>query len=228
VLVLTRLVYVALPAVLIHVLLSPERRARYGLGTVHITAPAVLMGLAAIAQFALNAAGVIVADEAIRWTGTVYGLLCLAALILALVPTPPITAEPAVAALEADEARDGAPTAAARAMLEAGRTDDALRILQGLKRRGGTSGAVHLLLGKGLLGKGLTDLAEEELLVAMAQTLGPDEQIQAAYLLGRICEGRRKYDDAVRLFHGILQKNLRYADTEARYRRLKAALAESS
>jgi tetratricopeptide (TPR) repeat protein len=124
---------------------------------------------------------------------------------------------------ELDKLEDEATlTVVARSMLEGGRVDEAIRLLQGLKRRGSTGGIVHLLLGKGLLGKGLTDLAEEELRVAVALPLEPADEMKAAYLLGRVLETGQKHDEALAIFHGILQKDLGYADVEVRYRKLKA------
>src|SRR5262249_5283378 len=76
----------------------------------------------------------------------------------------------------------------ARVMLETGRVDEALRVLQGLKRRGSASGAVHLLLGRAFLEKGMADLAEEELRVATSLPLDGGDETRAAYLLGCVLE----------------------------------------
>jgi len=111
----------------------------------------------------------------------------------------------------------------ARVMLETRRADDALRIAQGLKRKGMVSGPLRLLLGRGFLEKGLLDLAEEELRTATTLPLEPPDDLQAAYLLGCVLEQTRQADEAVRVFHGILQKDFGYADVQERYRRLKAA-----
>jgi tetratricopeptide (TPR) repeat protein len=48
----------------------------------------------------------------------------------------------------------------ARVMIDSGRNEDAIRILQGLKRRGSASGMVRLLLGRAFLNTGLLELAE--------------------------------------------------------------------
>jgi tetratricopeptide (TPR) repeat protein len=111
----------------------------------------------------------------------------------------------------------------ARVLLEARRVDEALRILQGLKRKGAASGLLRLLLGRAFLEKGLLDLAEEELRSATTLPLEPPDDMQAAYLLGCVLEQTRQADEAVRVFHGILQRDFDYADVQERYRRLKAA-----
>jgi tetratricopeptide (TPR) repeat protein len=113
----------------------------------------------------------------------------------------------------------------ARVMLADGRHEQAVRILQGIKRRGNAGGAVHLLLGRGLLKKGLTDLAIEELRTATGLPLDPDDETQAAYALGRALEDSSKPEEALSLYQRVLQKDLEYADVEARYRKLKDALA---
>jgi thioredoxin-like negative regulator of GroEL len=111
----------------------------------------------------------------------------------------------------------------ARVMLETHRADEALRIAQGLKRKGSVSGPLHLLLGRAFLEKGLVDLAEEELRAANTMPLEPPDDMRAAYLLGCVLEQTRQTDEAVRIFHGILQKDFAYADVQERYRRLRAA-----
>ena len=110
----------------------------------------------------------------------------------------------------------------ARVMLDSGRNDDAVRILQGLKRRGSASGTVRLLLGRAFLNTGLLELAEEELRVAADMPLEPADEMRAGYLLGCVLETRGKNDEAVRAFHEIMQKDLHYMDVQARYVRLKA------
>lgn len=112
-------------------------------------------------------------------------------------------------------------TLVARVMLQTARVDDAARILQGLKRRGTAGGTVRLLLGRAFLDKKLHDLAEEELRAATSMPLAPEDEIQAAYLLGCMLEETRKYDEAAQVFQGILQKDLQYADVQERYRRVK-------
>jgi tetratricopeptide (TPR) repeat protein len=116
-------------------------------------------------------------------------------------------------------------TLVARVMLETDRLDEAARILQGLKRRGASGGPVHLLLGRAFLDKGLSELAEEELRIAASMPLDPGDQMQAAYLLGCVLEATGRSEEAVQVFHGVLQKDLQYRDAQERYRRLKAALA---
>jgi tetratricopeptide (TPR) repeat protein len=113
----------------------------------------------------------------------------------------------------------------ARVMLDAGRTDDAVRILQGLKRRGSASGTVRLLLGRAFLNSGLLELAEEELRTAADMPVEPEDEMRAGYLLGCVLETRGKVDEAVRVFHEIMQKDLLYMDVQARYVRLKARTA---
>lgn len=114
----------------------------------------------------------------------------------------------------------------ARVMLDSGRNDDAVRILQGLKRRGSASGVVRLLLGRAFLNGGLLELAEEELRIAADMPLEPGDEMRAGYLLGCVLETRGKVDEAVRAFHEIMQKDLHYMDVQARYVRLKARLAD--
>lgn len=113
-------------------------------------------------------------------------------------------------------------TLVARVMMQTGRVDEAARILQGLKRKGSTGGAVRLLLGKAFREKGLQDLAEEELRAATSLPLDPADEIEAAYLLGCVLEDTAKYDEAAQVFHSVLQKDLEYADVQERYRRVKA------
>jgi tetratricopeptide (TPR) repeat protein len=111
----------------------------------------------------------------------------------------------------------------ARVMLETQRPDEALRIAQGLKRKGVVSGPLHLLLGRAFLEKGLLELAGEELRAATTLPLEPPDDLRAAYLLGRVLERTRQADEAVRIYHEILQKDFAYADVQERYRRLRAA-----
>lgn len=111
----------------------------------------------------------------------------------------------------------------ARALLQSGREDEAVRLLQALKRRGDATGPAHLLLGRALLGRRLADLAEEELRTATSLPLDPAEELEAAYLLGCTLEAAGKTREALETYHGILQKDLGYADVESRYRRLKEA-----
>jgi len=119
-------------------------------------------------------------------------------------------------------------TLVARVMIETGRNDEAIRMLQGLKRRGASAGAVHLLLGRAFLNRNLHDLAEEELRTATSLPLEPKDEIQAAYLLGCVLEAGRHPEEALQVFHGVLQKDFHYADVEERYRRLKPLAAEAA
>jgi tetratricopeptide (TPR) repeat protein len=112
-------------------------------------------------------------------------------------------------------------TLVARVMLKTGRIDEAARILQGLKRKGSSGGAVRLLLGRAFREKGLQDLAEEELRMATSLPLEPADEIEAAYLLGCVLEDTAKYEEAAQVFHSVLQKDLEYADVQERYRRVK-------
>lgn len=116
----------------------------------------------------------------------------------------------------------GTLTTVARVMLETGRLDEAIRILQGLKRRGAAGGSTRLLLGRAFKEKALPDLAEEELRIATSMPLDPAEETQAAYLLACVLEAAGKDEEALQVFYGILQKDLQYADVQERYRRLKA------
>jgi tetratricopeptide (TPR) repeat protein len=117
-------------------------------------------------------------------------------------------------------------TLVARVMMQTSRVDEAARILQGLKRKGATSGAVRLLLGRAFREKGLLDLAEEELRVAASLPLDPTDEIEAAYLLGCVLEDTAKYEEAAQVLHAVLQKDLEYADVQERYRRVKARARE--
>jgi tetratricopeptide (TPR) repeat protein len=134
-----------------------------------------------------------------------------AADVLARLPAP-----------ELDKLQDEATlTLVARVMLHGGRVDEAARILQGLKRKGASGGAVRLLLGRAFLDKGLHDLAEEELRAARSLPLEAADEMQAAYLLGCVLEEAKKYDEAAQVYHELLQKDLQYEDAQERYRRVK-------
>lgn len=113
-------------------------------------------------------------------------------------------------------------TMVARVMIESGNRDDAVRILQGLRRRGSGSGTVRLLLGRAFLEGGLLELAENELRVAADMPLEPAEEMHATYLLGCVLETRGKIDDAARAFHDVMEKDLHYMDAQSRYIKLKA------
>jgi tetratricopeptide (TPR) repeat protein len=112
-------------------------------------------------------------------------------------------------------------TVVSRVMLETGRVDEAARILQGLKRKGTTSGTVRMLLGRAFREKGLHELAEEELRAATCLPLEPADELEAAYQLGCVLEGARKYEEAAQVFHSVLQKDLEYGDVQERYKRVK-------
>src|SRR5688500_10869331 len=116
----------------------------------------------------------------------------------------------------------------ARVMIESGSRDDAIRILQGLKRRGAASGTVRLLLGRAFLDGGLLEMAEDELRVAADMPLEPAEEMRATYLLGCVLETREKIDEAVRAFHEVMQKDLHYMDAQSRYVKLKARASGQS
>ncbi len=119
-------------------------------------------------------------------------------------------------------------TMVARVMVETGRDDEAIRMLQGLKRRGASGGSVHLLLGRAFLNRHLHDLAEEELRTATGMPLEPKDEIQAAYLLGCVLEAAKQPEEALQVFHSVLQKDFHYADVEERYRRLKPLAADAA
>jgi tetratricopeptide (TPR) repeat protein len=120
---------------------------------------------------------------------------------------------------------EGTLVVAARVMLETGQGDDAVRILQGMKRRGSATGAVRMLLGRAFLDSGLMELAEEELRAASELPMEPKEELRARYLLGCVLEMRGQNDDALRAFHEVMQSDLHYQDVQERYRRLRAKAA---
>jgi len=121
---------------------------------------------------------------------------------------------------------EGTLVIAARVMLETGQGDDAVRILQGMKRRGSATGPVRLLLGRAFLDSGLVELAEEELRAASELPMEPRDELRAKYLLGCVLEMRGRPDDALRSFHEVLQSDLHYEDVQERYRRLRAKAAD--
>ena len=114
---------------------------------------------------------------------------------------------------------------AARVMLETGQGDDAVKILQGMKRRGSATGPVRMLLGRAFLDSGLVELAEEELRAASELPMEPAEELRAKYLLGCVLEMRGRADEALRTFHEVMQTDLHYQDVQERYRRLRATSA---
>jgi thioredoxin-like negative regulator of GroEL len=87
--------------------------------------------------------------------------------------------------------------------------------------RGATREAADLLarLPASELGK----LEDETTLLLVARVMleTPDD-MRAAYLLECVLEQTRRTGEALRVFHGILQKDVAYADVQERYRRLKA------
>jgi tetratricopeptide (TPR) repeat protein len=117
---------------------------------------------------------------------------------------------------------EGTLIVAARVMLESGRGDDAVRILQAMKRRGSATGPVRMLLGRAFLDAGLVELAEEELRAASELPMEPAEELRAKYLLGCVLEMRGQTGDALRAFHEVLQADMHYQDVQERYRRLRA------
>jgi tetratricopeptide (TPR) repeat protein len=116
----------------------------------------------------------------------------------------------------------------AEALLEAKRDDDAIRLLQKVKRQGTGGGAMHLLLGRSLLAKGMPDLAEEELRIAARLPMDGKREIEAAYLLACTLEAAHKDAEEVEVLRTVLQPDFLHADAEARYRRLKAKLEATS
>jgi hypothetical protein len=131
-----------------------------------------------------------------------------------------------LSAKELSELEDeGTLAVAAGVMLESGRRDDAVRILQGLKRRGSATGAVRMLLGRAFLDSGLVELAEEELRAAGEMPMEPGEQLRASYLLGCVLETRGQNDEALRVFHEVMQHDMHFLDVQERYRRIRALTA---
>lgn len=108
----------------------------------------------------------------------------------------------------------------ARVEERTGRVESALRLLQKLRRRAEPPPEVYLPLGRCLLARGLTELAEENLRVAHELRPGGDAELEAAYLLGRVLEERGKNGEAAEAYLDLLRKDLAYRDVEERYRRL--------
>jgi tetratricopeptide (TPR) repeat protein len=111
----------------------------------------------------------------------------------------------------------------ARLHQQKGRTNEAIALLQRARTIGGCGGGARLMLGRLLMSRGLTDLAETELRAAAEQPLDPAEQMEAAYLLGRVLEDLGRASEAAEVFRELAQKDLAYRDVEERYRRLRAA-----
>ena len=117
----------------------------------------------------------------------------------------------------------------ARVMLESNRVDEAIAILQQLKRRGGeTGGSVHLLLGRAFQAKGLRDLAVEELRIAQSLPLEPSDELLATYLSGCLQESLGRYEDALEDYRRVLKQDLKYRDVEKRYRRTCAIISQGA
>jgi tetratricopeptide (TPR) repeat protein len=111
----------------------------------------------------------------------------------------------------------------ARVEERTGRHEQALRLLQKLRRRREPPPGVFLPLGRCLLARGLVDLAEENLRTAVELQLEGGDEMEAAYLLGTVLEQRGKKAEAAEVFLDLLRKDLGYRDVEARYRRLTHA-----
>jgi tetratricopeptide (TPR) repeat protein len=111
----------------------------------------------------------------------------------------------------------------ARLHQQAGRPDDAIRLLQQLKRGGGGSAATLLLLGRCLREKGLHELAEEELAAAVSLPLEPAVELEARYEWARALEAVGRREAAADVYRGILKQQLDYGDVEARYRQLSSS-----
>jgi len=116
----------------------------------------------------------------------------------------------------------------ARVFERGGRVDEAVRVLQQLRRAPEPGGPVYFLLGRCLRSKGLGELAEEHLRVAARLPLPPDEELEARYLLGCVLEELGRPEDAIEIFAGILDRDLSYRDVESRYRALRDASADRS
>jgi tetratricopeptide (TPR) repeat protein len=110
----------------------------------------------------------------------------------------------------------------ARADFAAGKTDEAIRALQQLKRAGDASGSAYLLLGRCFAARGLPDLAEGELREALTRPLTPDEELEARYSLAGLLESRSQAAEARDLYRDILQRDFAYRDAEARYKALQS------
>jgi len=111
----------------------------------------------------------------------------------------------------------------ARLHQQNGRVNEAIALLQRARNLPSCGGSTRLMLGQLLLGRGLTDLAETELRAAAEQPLDPAQQMEAAYLLGRVLEDLGRGNEAAEVFRELAQKDLGYRDVEERYRRLRAA-----
>ncbi|MEW6367544.1 MAG: tetratricopeptide repeat protein [Acidobacteriota bacterium] len=109
----------------------------------------------------------------------------------------------------------------ARIHVERQKTDDAIRILQRLKRFPEPGASVFFLLGRCLLAKGLPEMAVEELRTAVEMQLAPAEALEAQYDLACALEATNQPAEATQIYHAIMAKDLYFKDVEQRYRRLK-------
>lgn len=115
----------------------------------------------------------------------------------------------------------------ARIHYQGGRLDDAIRLLQRLKRRSASGGGVYLLLGVCFRDKGLPDLAEQELSTAVTLPLDPREDMEARYELGRVLEVLGRPGPALDIYRDIMKQQFDYRDVEQRYRQLSNSAAPS-
>jgi hypothetical protein len=81
---------------------------------------------------------------------------------------------------------------------------------------------VHLLMGRAFLSKGLRELAERELRVAVSLPLDPAGAMEARYQLGCTLQSLGQVDEARSIFEDLMQKDLLYADVQQRYKKLKS------
>jgi tetratricopeptide (TPR) repeat protein len=106
----------------------------------------------------------------------------------------------------------------ARLHHQAGRIDDAVRLLQRLKRGAAVGGGVSLMLGRCFRDKGLPELAEQELALAVTMPLGPREDMEARYELARVLETLGHPDRALEIYRELMKQQFDYRDVEQRYR----------
>ncbi len=128
---------------------------------------------------------------------------------------------------EVDKLEDEATlSVVARVMLEKKKSDEAIRVLQGLKRRGRASGVTRMLLGRAFIDKGLRDLAQEELAAALTLPLEPGEELEGRFLLGCLNESAGRYEDALESYRKVMDQDMQYRDVEKRYRRTRLIIAQ--
>ena len=108
----------------------------------------------------------------------------------------------------------------ARLHHQAGRIDDAVRLLQRLKRGASAGGGVYLMLGRCFRDKGLPELAEHELATAVTLPLGAREEMEARYELARVLETLGHADRALDIYRELMKQQFDYRDVEQRYRTL--------